>query len=287
MIRAHEGQHAIRSMCRWLGVSASGYYAWKTRPESARAKANLALVVEMRAIHTRSRGSVGGKRMHEELVGRGRRCGRHRVVRLMRREGLRGKPKKRFRVTTDSTHALPVAPDLVQRNFTAAEPNRVWVSDITYIWTQEGWLYLAVLLDLFSRRVVGWSLGETLASSLVLDAIDMAAGRRELHHGWILHSDRGTQYASHAVRGRIAALGGLSSMSRRGNCFDNAVAESFFGSLKIEWLDGVWYETRAAAIRDVVEYMEQFYNHERLHSTLEYVTPAAFEKAAAQAAAVA
>lgn len=277
MIRAHENEHETRRMCRWLGVSPSGYYAWRARPESVRTKANLGLVVEIRAIHAETRRAYGSPRIYDELKAKGIVCGRHRVARLMRAEGLRAKPKKRFVVTTQSKHDQPIAIDRVKRNFTAAAPNRIWVSDITYIWTSEGWLYLAVILDLFSRRVVGWSMGESLATSLVLDALDQAAGRRKLESGWILHSDRGVQYASQAVRERVAELGGLSSMSRRGNCFDNAVAESFFGSLKIEWVHEQRYETRDEARKDIFEYIELFYNHSRRHSTLGRISPAEFE----------
>ncbi len=277
MIRAHEDEYAIRRMCRWLEVSPSGYYAWKKRPESARAKTNLRLVVEIRAIHAKTRRSYGSPRIYDELKEKGLPCGRHRVARLMRAEGLRAKPKKRFRVTTQSKHDQPIAIDRVERKFTAGAPNRVWVSDITYVWTNEGWLYLAVILDLFSRRVVGWSMGESLATSLVLDALDHAAGRRRLESGWIFHSDRGVQYASEALRARVTALGGLSSMSRRGNCYDNAVAESFFGSMKIEWVHEQRYETRDEARKDIFEYIELFYNTSRRHSTLGQISPAAFE----------
>ena len=277
MIRAHEEEYAIRRMCRWLAVSPSGYYAWQKRPESARAKTNLRLVVEIRAIHATTRRCYGSPRIHEELTAKGLKCGRHRVARLMRAESLRAKPKKRFRVTTQSKHDHPIAIDRVERKFTAEAPNRVWVSDITYVWTNEGWLYLAVILDLFSRRVVGWSMGESLATSLVLDALDHAAGRRRLESGWILHSDRGVQYASEALRARVTALGGLSSMSRRGNCYDNAVAESFFGSMKIEWVHEQRYETRDEARKDIFEYIELFYNTSRRHSTLGQISPAAFE----------
>lgn len=281
MIRAHAGQYEIRRMCRWLRVSPSGYYAWQRRPLSARAQANERLAMEIRAIHARVRKSYGSPRMHRELVDQGLACGRHRVARLMRGEGLRAKPRKRFVTTTQSNHGEPISLDLVTRNFTAEAPNRIWVSDITYVPTHEGWLYVAVILDLYSRRIVGWSAKESLDAEVVLDALNDAAGRRRPGSGWILHSDRGVQYASKAIRARVAALGGHSSMGRSGNCFDNAVAESFFGSMKTEWVHGQNYETRDQAKRDIFEYIELFYNPNRRHSRLGQISPAEFEARAA------
>jgi transposase InsO family protein len=276
-VRALEGQHEIRRMCRWLGVSPSGYYAWRSRPLSERRRKNERLAREMRVIHAEVRQSYGSPRMQRELVGRGLPCGRHRVARLMRAEGLWARPTKRFKVTTQAGHRPP-APDRVKRRFRAKAPNRVWVSDITSVPTAEGWLYLATVLDLYSRRIVGWSMGERLDARLVLEALNLAVARRCPQPGWILHSDRGSQYTATALRQRLQVLGGLASMGRFGNCFDNAVAESFFASLKREWNCDGRYGTRREARKDVFEYIELFYNPSRRHSTLGYVSPVEFER---------
>jgi transposase InsO family protein len=278
-VRVLEGQFEIRRMCRWLSISPSGYYAWRSRPLSERRRRNERLAIEMRAIHAEVRQNYGSPRMHEELVDRGFACGRHRVARLMRAQGLWARRKKRFKVTTQAGHRRP-APDLVKRNFKAKAPNRVWVSDITAVPTAEGWLYLAMVLDLYSRRVVGWSMRERMQTELVLDALNDAAGRRTLRRGWILHSDRGTQYMAGAFKERLKELQGRPSMGRFGNCFDNAVAESFFASLKEEWIRGRLYKTRDEARKEVFEYIELFYNPTRRHSTLGYISPAEFERRA-------
>jgi putative transposase len=267
-------------MCRWLGVSVSGYYAWRNRSLSPRQRQNQCLALEMRTIQAEVRQSYGSPRMHRELLGRGFTCGRHRVARLMRSEGLWARRRKRFKVTTQGGGQSSV-PDRVKRRFTTEAPNRLWVSDITAVLTREGWLYLAVVLDLYSRRVVGWSMQDRLHAKLVLEAVNHAAGRRDLRPGWILHSDRGVQYTSAALKERLNQLRGRSSMGRTGNCFDNAVAESFFASLKEEWIRGRIYPTRKEARRDVFEYIEFFYNPKRRHSTLGYFSPAEFERRAA------
>jgi transposase InsO family protein len=279
-MRAHEGQYPIRRMCHWLKVSASGYYAWRSRPWSERRCRNERLTIEMRSIHTEVRQSYGSPRMHRELLARGLPCGRHRVARLMRSEGLWARRKKRFKVTTRAGDQPP-APDRVKRCFTAKSPNRVWVSDITGIPTAEGWLYLATVLDLYSRRVVGWSMRDRVNVELVLEALNHAAARRAPRPGWILHSDRGTQYTAGRIQERLRRLCGRPSMGRVGNCFDNAVAESFFASLKEEWICGRYYSTREEARRDVFEYIEMFYNPTRRHSTLGYVSPVEYERRAA------
>ena len=276
MIRVLKDQFRIRSMCRWLAVSPSGYYAWRGRSSSERRRQNERLAFEMRVIHRRVRQSYGSVRMHEELLGRGFKCGHNRVARLMRSEGLRAKRSQRFKVTTRAG-GMRTGPDRVKRCFTAPAPNRVWVSDITAILTAEGWLYLAVILDLYSRRVVGWSMHHRLHAQLVVDAVNHAAARRSLAPGWIFHSDRGVQYTSVLLKERVSQLQGLTSMSRIGNCYDNAVAESFFASLKEEWICGTVYATRKEGRRDVFEYIELFYNPARRHSTLGYVSPAQFE----------
>ena len=272
-----EGQHRIRSMCRWLAVSASGYYAWRSRSSSERRLRNERLALEMRVIHRQYRESYGSPRMHQELVGRGFPCGRHRVARLMRAEGLKARRSQRFKVTTRAGGTRTGA-DLVKRCFKAQAPNRIWVSDITAILTEEGWLYLAIVLDLYSRRVVGWSMQNRLHAELVVDAVNNAAARRSLQAGWILHSDRGVQYTSVSLKEQVSRLLGQTSMGRIGDCYDNAVAESFFASLKEEWICGKVYATRSEARKDVFEYIELFYNPTRLHSTLGYVSPAQFEQ---------
>ena len=272
-----EGQFRIRSMCRWLAVSASGYYTWRSRSSSQRRRGNDRLALEMRVIHRQFRQSYGSPRMHRELLGRGFPCGRHRVARLMRSEGLRARRSQRFKVTT-LAGGTRTGPDRVRRCFTAQAPDRVWVSDITAILTDEGWLYLAIVLDLYSRRVVGWSMQDRLHAELVVDAVKDAAARRSLQPGWIFHSDRGVQYTSVSLKEQVGRLFGQTSMGRIGDCYDNAVAESFFASLKEEWICGTVYATRQEARRDVFEYIELFYNPTRRHSTLGYVSPAQFEQ---------
>lgn len=265
-------------MCQALSVSRSGYYAWLHRGRSARARANSRLLVEIRAIHEALKGLYGSPRMHRELVDRGYRCGRHRVAHLMRTHGISARPKRRFRPqTTDSHHGFAVAPNLLCQRFHVDKPNRVWVADITYIATEEGWLYLAAVLDLFARRVVGWSSGPDLSRELPLRALDQALRHRHPAAGLIHHSDRGTQYASDDYQERLAREGLVASMSRTGNCYDNAAMESFFASLKNERVHRVRYPSRWAATRDLTDYIEVFYNRIRRHSTLDYLSPAMFE----------
>jgi transposase InsO family protein len=278
-MKTQEGQHQVRKMCRWLEVSPSGYYAWRRRRPSARRQQNERLTIAMRAIDEEVRQNYGSPRMQRELVGRGHACGRHRVAQLMRAEGLRARVKKRYKVTTQAGHRRP-APDRVKRRFKKNKPNRVWVSDITAIPTAEGWLYLATVLDLYSRRIVGWAMRERMHTELVLEALNHAAGRRSLQKGWILHSDRGAQYMSAAFRERVRALEGRQSMGRFGTCYDNAVAESFFASLKEEWIKGRLYKTRQEACSEVFGYIEMFYNPTRRHSTLGYLSPVEFERQA-------
>ncbi len=278
----------MNSMCRVLEVSRSGFYAWLRRPESNRTKADRKLKVWIRAIHKRTRKSYGSPRIHEELKEleemkeANLTCGRHRVARLMREDGLRAKAGKKFKVTTDSNHKLPVAENLVQREFTVSEPNRVWVGDITYLWTREGWLYLAVLLDLFSRRVVGWSVSSRLKRGLVMDALQRAIALRAPEAGLIVHHDRGSQYASDDYRDILKDGGYLLSMSRKGDCWDNAVSESFFGSMKTEWVPEFGYETRKEGEIDLFRYIEEFYNRTRRHSTIGNVSPVRFENEAVE-----
>ena len=277
LIDEEKTRFSICFMCRQLDVSRSGFYAWKIRKPSGHATEDAALTVEIEQAHRASRGRYGSPRIHAELRARGRRTGRKRVARLMRHQGLQARRKRRFRKTTDSRHGFPVAANLLQRNFQTNAPNRIWVTDITYVWTRQGWLYLAAILDLFARRVVGWATSQTLETSLCLDALHMALKGRRPPAGLIHHSDRGCQYASHGYRRVLKAHRIVCSMSRKGDCWDNAVAESFFGSLKAELVDEADFANRSEARAAIFEYIEIFYNRQRLHSTLGYKSPVAYE----------
>ena len=277
-IAAHFTQFPMRLMCRALEVSRSGYYAWRKRPASRRSMKNRLLLERIKEVHKNSRKTYGSPRVHRQLLAEGERCGRGRVERLMSANGIRAKQKRKFVATTDSKHDLPVAENILQREFHVEEPNRVWLSDITYIPTDEGWLYLAGVLDLCSRTAVGWSMGESLETGLVLDALKMAQQRRRPGDGLIHHSDRGSQYASDDYGDLLKSYGMQMSMSRKGDCWDNAVMESFFGTLKKELVHHRKYRTRAEARQDIFEFIEVFYNRERLHSSLGYMSPAAYEK---------
>lgn len=289
-IAAHAARHPVALSCRVLGVSRSGYYAWRGRPPSARRQADTALSERIMTIHQMSRGTYGSPRIHAELRATGERCGRQRVTRLMRLAGLRGchGQRRRFRTTQPDRQAVP-APDRVGRAFAPAligAPNRLWVADITYVPTLEGWLYLAVVLDAFSRRVVGWAMADHLRSEVVLAALAMAIQQRQPPAGLIHHSDRGSQYTSLAVGQRLQDAGIVSSMNGVGSCYDNAVMEAFFASLKVEWLHRQTWPTRAAAQLAIFEYIEVWYNRRRRHSTLAYATPLEYE-ALAQAPMIA
>jgi len=268
-------------MCKTLKVSRSGFYAWLGRQESDRARENRRLTKLIQSAFDESRDTYGAPRVHRTLLQQGEACGRHRVARLMRAAGLRSKTRCRFRVrTTDSNHNHPIAPDRVDREFRAATANQVWVSDMTYIATDEGWLYLAVTMDLFSRKIVGWSMAPTMHAKIVIDALTMAIEQRRPDEGLIHHSDRGTQYASEAFRNALADHGVVASMSRKGNCYDNAAIESFFHTLKTELVKHEHYRTHTEARASLFDYIESFYNRKRLHSTLDYVSPIDFELAA-------
>lgn len=279
-IRDHRQQFRIVTMCRVLRVSASGYYAFRSRPESPRRQANRGLAAHIRAVHVRSRRTYGRRRVHAQLRAEGMCCSRNRVARLMRREGICARSKRRFRATTDSRHSFPVAENLLARDFRAAAPDRVWVSDITYLASEEGWLYLATVMDLYSRRIVGWSMDDSISRRLTLAALEMATAQRHPEPGLIHHSDRGSQYASFDYQAALQRHGMRCSMSRKGDPWDNAPKESFFHSLKCE-LTHDRHETCEHAKRDVFDYVEVFYNRQRLHSSLGYQTPVAFEMAAA------
>ena len=271
---AEKANYPVALMCRVLGVSRSGLYAWARRGMSARQKADAELSMQIRAIHTRSRSTYGSPRVHRALRRDGVRVGRKRVERIMRREGLRGRIRRRFRRTTDSNHSLPVAPNTLNRQFDVDSPDRVWAGDITYIRTASGWVYLAVVLDLFSRMIVGWALADHMRTELVEAALTSALGKRKPSENLLYHSDRGSQYASKSYRGRLEALGIEVSMSRRGNCWDNAVVESFFGTLKQELVHHVLWADLDATRGAIHDYIEVFYNRQRLHSSIGYRTPA-------------
>lgn len=277
-VRQYRRHFPISVMCHVLGVARSGYYAWRCRPESVRRQEDRRLTARIRAIYRDSHGTYGSIRIHRALRNHGETCGRHCVARLMREDGLIAKVRKRYKATTDSRHRLPVAPDLVQRDFAPAGVDQVWASDITYIWTAEGWLYLAVVLDLYSRAVVGWSMGQRIDRHLVINALRMAMTHRTPASWLIHHSDRGSQYASDEFQALLRTYGIRCSMSHKGDCWDNAPVESFFGTLKQEWVFHHRYRTRQQARQSLFDYIERFYNRRRLHSTLGYLSPAQFEE---------
>ncbi len=278
-IEAHRPLWRVQSMCRLLRVSRSGYFAWRDGREPPRRSADRALSVRIRAVHDQHRQVYGSPRIHRQLRADDIQVGRKRVERLMREAGIRVLPRRRFVRTTDSRHDHPIAPNLLEQDFRAQAPNQRWVTDITYIHTGEGWLYLSAIIDLFSRAVVGWAMDERMDRSLVLRALDMALGHRAPAHGLIHHSDRGSQYASEDYRQALSAVGITASMSRRGNCYDNAVIESFWHSLKNELVHRQHFPSRSAATAAIFEYIESFYNRVRLHSSIGYLAPAAFETA--------
>jgi putative transposase len=279
-IATEKACYPVALMCRVLKVSRAGYYAWCKRPASQHTQEDQRLGLQVAAIYRESRGRYGSPRVHAELRERGQRTGRKRVARLMQTAGLRAREHRRFRCTTDSRHGMAIKQNLLERRFTVPTPNRGWVTDITYVWTLQGWLYLAVILDLFSRRVVGWSLSERLERGIALDALKMALQDRQPPQGLLHHSDRGSQYASHEYQQLLAVHGIQSSMSRKGNCWDNAVAESFFATLKIELVYQSRWSTRTQARSELFEYIELFYNRQRRHSALGYLCPNEFERLA-------
>lgn len=278
-IHDHRQAYPLTLMCRVLAVSRSGYYAWRKRGPSARKMADKVLLALIRLHHKKSRGSYGSPRIHEALHEEGVHCGRKRVARLMREAGLRARQKRSYKVTTQSNHNLPVAPNLLDQDFTVEQPNETWLSDITYIATAEGWLYLAVVLDLYSRQIVGWSMQPTLARQLPLAALRMALQQRRPTAGWLHHSDQGSQYASADYQQLLADHRARVSMSRRGNCYDNAPVESFFSTLKTECVQNVVFQTREQAKAALFDYIEVFYNRRRLHSSLGYLSPTEYELA--------
>ena len=276
-ILAEKANYPVTLLCSVLGVSRSGLHAWRKRPTSKRARSNAQLAAQVAAVHKRSRNAYGSPRVHAELKAQGVRVGKKRVERLMRENGIEARRKRRFRRTTDSRHSHPIAPNLLARDFHAEAPNRAWVTDVTAIWTLEGWLYLAVMLDLFSRRVVGWATSTNNDTALALDALRGALVRRRPPPGLLHHSDRGSPYASADYRAELARNHLRPSMSRKGDCWDNAVAESFFSSLRAELVDHESYATRDMANASIGDYIDCFYNVERRHSYLGYINPIEFE----------
>jgi transposase InsO family protein len=267
----------VGRLCVLLGISRSGYYAWRKRKPSQRAQNNQALIDPIRRIHKLSRKAYGSPRVYAQLKKQGYSCNKKRVARLMRQDGLKGQRKYRKVLTTNSQHNFPVAPNVLNREFQAEKPNQKWVADITYIPTDEGWLYVAGVLDLFSRKIVGWEMSSQIDATLVENALRMALYQRQPGKGLLHHSDRGSQYASYQIRNILAANQVQVSMSGKGNCYDNAVMESFWGTLKNEWVHHQKYLTRSQARTDIFGYIEGFYNTVRLHSTLGYLSPAEFE----------
>jgi putative transposase len=280
-VQEHAQQFPLAMLCRVMQVSPSGYYAWRGRGESPRTRANRVLLVQIKAAHRRSRKIYGRRRVQRQLQRGGIVCSPNRVGRLMRLAGLRGLQKRKHQTTTDSKHSFPVAANVLARDFTAAAPDQVWVSDITYLACAEGWEYLATVMDLHSRRIVGWALQSSLARSLTLKALAMAVTQRRPGPGLIHHSDRGVQYACGDYQALLQQQGMIPSMSRKGDCWDNAPKESFFSTLKCElgWHDA--RPSRAEAHRKVFEYIEVFYNRQRLHSSLGYLSPVEFEQLSA------
>ena len=284
-IARHKGLWPVTLACEVLGVSASGYFEhWRrrdeTRPRSPGVNSRVsteAVLVHIKTIHVEVKEEYGWPRMWKELLVRGIRVGKERVRKLMQRHGIKARGKRKFVVTTDSKHNLPIAPNLLERNFTPERPNQVWTSDITYIGTDEGWLYLTAVIDLFSRQVVGWSMKTHMQASIVTDALRMAWFRRRPAPGLVFHSDRGSQYCSEEFQSALKGYEMQSSMSRKGNCWDNAPTESLWGRLKVGRLYGRKFATRRDAMDEVMDWLT-FYNHTRLHSTLGYVSPMTFEQ---------
>lgn len=276
-IHAEKATFPVAFACRVLGVSRSGYYKWSKSKPSQRAIADRVLVARIRTIYNSHKRRYGRPRIHRELQAQGYRVGACRVGRLMRTHGIRARTRRRYRTTTDSRESARIAPNLLERNFECAGPNQAWVGDVTYIPTRQGWLYLAVLLDLFSRRVVGWAMSSTIDTTLVLDALEMAVASRHPPAGLIHHTDRDCRYASDDYRAELDRLGIVASMSRKADCWDNAVAESFFATLEKELLDDEDFMTPYHGRPVVVDYIENYYNNRRRHSYLDYISPLEYE----------
>jgi putative transposase len=277
-IRTHQHTHRVTRLCAALGVSRSGYYAWRDRPPSARAQEDQRLLRLLRLLHQEMREEYGAVKLWQEARQRGIHCGRHRVVRLRKLGRLETKRVRRFRVIVEHHQLAPPAPNLLQQRFVAAMLNRIWVGDVTMIPTRAGWLYVALLLDLCSRRVIGWAMRDKPDQQLTLAALAMAVHQRQIRPGLIHHSDQGAQYSCGAYQQQLLAHGITPSMSRKGNCYDNAVAESFFSTLKNELVHHHIYHTRDEASREIFAFLEGFYNRQRLHQSLGYLSPLEFER---------
>ena len=271
-------QHPVAAMCRVLEVSESGYHAWRQRPPSARTQENLRLETEIKAAHQRTRETYGPQRLQSDLADHGIQTSVYRIKRIRRRLGLRCKQKRKFKATTNSSHTLPLAPNLLDRQFAVATPNCAWVTDITYVATDEGWLYLAGIKDLFNGELVGYAMSDRMTTTLVSQALFRAVAAKRPAKGLIHHSDRGSQYCSHAYRKQLQQFGMQASMSRKGDCWDNAPMESFWGSLKNELVHHRRFTTREQATREITEYIEIFYNRIRKQARLGYLSPAAFSQ---------
>jgi transposase InsO family protein len=277
-IHDHANAYPVKLLCRMLSVQRSAYYDWRAEPCTVLPPEELALRRRMKALFAASRSSLGSRTMVKNLRQEGFDIGRDKTRRLMKSLGLKVQQKRKYKLTTDSRHDLPVANNVLNRDFSPAAPNRAWGTDISYLWTQQGWIYLAVVIDLYSRRVVGWSIDRRMKKALVMRALMMAINLRKPPPGLICHSDRGSQYASHDYRKLLKQHGMICSMSRKGDCWDNAPVERFFSSLKREWTGNRLYRTRHEAMADVREYVAVYYNSKRLHSTLGYTTPLNYEK---------
>ncbi len=265
-------------MCHVLGVSRSGYYSWFKRPKSEKKKSDEAMVIEIKRVYHQSYETYGARRIKARLEKEGIKCGKNRVSRLMRENGICSRLKRKYKATTNSNHRYPVAPNLLNQDFTADRPNEKWVGDLTYIWTDEGWIYLAAVEDLFHKEVIGWAFGSRITKEVTIEAIKMAIGKESPSEGLIFHSDRGSQYAAYAYQDILRENNINQSMSRKGNCYDNAVIESFFSSLKKDRIYGKKFRTREDAKSSVIEYIELFYNSRRLHSSLGYNSPREFKE---------
>ena len=276
MIQDNQNHFSIQMMCKVLNVSRGGYYDWVKRPASKREQENDYLASQIKMIFDKEKQRAGAVRITKKLKKMGKTAGKNRVARIMRKKGWRAKGARKFKATTNSNHHLPVAPNLLEQNFEANKPNKKFVSDITYIWTDEGWLYLAVVMDLYSRMVVGWALSERMTASLVCNALQMAIWRRKRPQGVIVHSDRGSQYCSHDYQKLLADNNLICSMSKRGDCYDNAAMESWNGSFKVEAIHGERFKTRADAKQHIFDYIDVYYNRQRLHSKLGYLSPVEF-----------
>jgi transposase InsO family protein len=277
-VDTHRTCWRVERLCAALSVSRSGYYAWRTRPESPRARENRRVLTQIRVIHADAREAYGAVKTWRVLRAYGVACGRHRVARLRRAHGIEARRMRRFRLAYQARNSAPAAPNLVARQFQAPAPNRIWAGDITFIPTRRGWLYLAVLLDLYSRRVVGWAMSERRDGQLALDALTMALAHRRPAPGLIHHSDQGIQYTSGGYQARLKATGLVPSMSRKGNCYDNAVVESFFSTVKNEGTCHQTFPDRDCARAALFDYIELFYNRQRVHTTLDYQSPDAYER---------